>query len=83
MIYILNKNVNDDGPDALEGAVAMVQLGGQIAWGNSEDVDEQRRKEMMTKRPGEKPKVSERRSNRIYRRGSAGRAFRSSLRGNA
>ena len=39
LIYILNKNVNDDGPDALEGAVAMVQLGGVIAYGNSEDIE--------------------------------------------
>lgn len=28
LIYILNKNVNDDGPDALEGAVSMLQAGG-------------------------------------------------------
>lgn len=27
LIFILNKNVNDDGPDALEGAVAMLQGG--------------------------------------------------------
>ena len=27
MVYILNKNVNDDGPDALEGAVSMLQGG--------------------------------------------------------
>ena len=25
LIYILDPNVNDDGPDALEGAVALVQ----------------------------------------------------------
>lgn len=28
LIYILNKNINDDGPDALEGAVSMLQGGG-------------------------------------------------------
>lgn len=28
LIYILNKNVHDDGPDALEGAVKLVQAGG-------------------------------------------------------
>lgn len=28
LIYILNKNVHDDGPDALEGAVHMLQAGG-------------------------------------------------------
>jgi hypothetical protein len=28
MVYILNKTVNDDGPDALEGAVKMLQVGG-------------------------------------------------------
>ena len=27
LIFILNKNINDDGPDALEGAVAMIQAG--------------------------------------------------------
>ena len=27
MVYILNKNVNDDGPDGLEGAVSMLQGG--------------------------------------------------------
>ena len=27
LIYILNKNVNDDGPDALEGAVSLLQNG--------------------------------------------------------
>ena len=27
LIYLLNRNVNDDGPDALEGAVSMVQRG--------------------------------------------------------
>ena len=27
LVYILNRNVNDDGPDALEGAVSMVQGG--------------------------------------------------------
>lgn len=27
MVYILNKNVNDDGPDGLEGAVSMLQSG--------------------------------------------------------
>ncbi|MCG8643331.1 MAG: hypothetical protein MI862_26630 [Desulfobacterales bacterium] len=27
LVYLLNKNVNDDGPDALEGAVSMVQGG--------------------------------------------------------
>jgi len=27
LIYILNKNINDDGPDALEGAVSMIQGG--------------------------------------------------------
>lgn len=26
LVYILNKNVNDDGPDALEGAVSMLQV---------------------------------------------------------
>jgi hypothetical protein len=33
LIYILNKNVHDDGPDALEGAVSMLQGG---AAGNME-----------------------------------------------
>lgn len=28
LIYLLNKNVNDDGPDALEGAVSLLQGGG-------------------------------------------------------
>jgi hypothetical protein len=27
LIYILNKNINDDGPDALEGAVSLIQHG--------------------------------------------------------
>jgi hypothetical protein len=27
LVYILNKNVNDDGPDGLEGAVSMLQGG--------------------------------------------------------
>ena len=27
LIYILNKNIHDDGPDALEGAVSMLQGG--------------------------------------------------------
>ncbi len=27
LIYILNRNINDDGPDALEGAVSMLQDG--------------------------------------------------------
>jgi len=35
LIYLLNKNVNDDGPDALEGAVTMLQ-GGLIAYGGSD-----------------------------------------------
>lgn len=30
LIYILNKNVNDDGPDGLEGAVRLLQGGGGI-----------------------------------------------------
>ncbi len=30
LIYILNKNINDDGPDALEGAVNMLQGGGGV-----------------------------------------------------
>jgi len=30
MIYILNKNIHDDGPDALEGAVSMLQKGGGV-----------------------------------------------------
>lgn len=30
LIYILNRNVNDDGPDALEGAVSMLQTGAGI-----------------------------------------------------
>jgi len=28
LIYLLNQNVNDDGPDALEGAVGLAQMGG-------------------------------------------------------
>jgi len=28
LIYILNKNIHDDGPDALEGAVSLIQGGG-------------------------------------------------------
>lgn len=31
LIYILNKNINDDGPDALEGAVSLIQ-GGVSGW---------------------------------------------------
>lgn len=27
LVYLLNKNINDDGPDALEGAVSMLQKG--------------------------------------------------------
>lgn len=30
LVYILNKNVNDDGPDALEGAVSLLQGGGGV-----------------------------------------------------
>lgn len=30
LVYLLNKNVNDDGPDALEGAVSMVQGGDKL-----------------------------------------------------
>ncbi|MBW1778634.1 MAG: hypothetical protein JRJ54_13725 [Deltaproteobacteria bacterium] len=30
LIYILDKNVNDDGPDALEGAVSLLQGAGEI-----------------------------------------------------
>jgi predicted phage terminase large subunit-like protein len=29
LIYILNKNIHDDGPDALEGAVSLLQGGGE------------------------------------------------------
>lgn len=32
LIYILNKNVHDDGPDALEGAVSMCQSSGRIEY---------------------------------------------------
>jgi hypothetical protein len=33
LIYILNKNINDDGPDGLEGAVRMLQGGsGEIEY---------------------------------------------------
>ncbi|SPD73804.1 conserved hypothetical protein [uncultured Desulfobacterium sp.] len=32
LIYILNKNVNDDGPDALEGAVRLIQSGGLMEY---------------------------------------------------
>jgi len=30
LIYILNDNINDDGPDALEGAVSLLQQGGGV-----------------------------------------------------
>lgn len=33
LVYILNRNVNDDGPDALEGAVSLLQrTGGPVAY---------------------------------------------------
>jgi hypothetical protein len=39
LIYILNANINDDGPDALEGAVSMLQSGGkaEVISGNTRE----------------------------------------------
>lgn len=41
LIYILNKNIHDDGPDALEGAVRLLQNGGP-AWAASKSSDTSR-----------------------------------------
>lgn len=35
LIYILNKNINDDGPDALEGAVSLLQGGWQVEFAST------------------------------------------------
>jgi len=49
LIYIMDTNVNDDGPDALESAVAQLQgTGGAISVG----VDPEERETMTQRRPG-------------------------------
>lgn len=49
LVFILNKNVNDDGPDALEGAVSMVQGAGKAICVGS---DPEKKKTMSGGRPG-------------------------------
>jgi hypothetical protein len=49
LIYLLNKNVNDDGPDALEGGVRMLQGAGMAACAGSEPEE---RETAIGKRPG-------------------------------
>ena len=49
LIYILNKNINDDGPDGLEGAVSMLQGAGIAAcMGN----DPAKRESVTGRKPG-------------------------------
>lgn len=81
MVYILNKNVNDDGPDALEAAVSMAQGATGFAHG-SVDPERSRRlhAEASPKRgeDGEPVKVS-----LFGKRGAVGRALRNFMRGEA
>lgn len=50
LIYILNKNINDDGPDALETAVKLLQSGGLAV---TAGVDPEPRETMTGRRPGQ------------------------------
>ncbi|MDY7034544.1 MAG: hypothetical protein SV375_00050 [Thermodesulfobacteriota bacterium] len=49
LIYILNKNINDDGPDGLEGAVKMLQGSGQAACAGT---DPEQNESVTGRRPG-------------------------------
>ncbi len=75
LIYILNANVNDDGPDALEGAVSMLQSGGPAAY---VAVDPEAGERLTTRLAGIRREENERgETGRRFFGGAVGRMMRS------
>jgi len=68
LIYLDNATVHDDGPDALEGAVSMVQGSGRAAYGG---IDPESRKRISEQQKALRPEVENGQQNRsgLFQRG--------------